>query len=81
MKMYLPYKTFYLGPSYSAAYNSYNPVNESNCLQFCIWQYNACKGHGIVNLHMHKSLYNKDIKTAINDLYSVVHKYNVCNMN
>ena len=35
---YLPYKTLYLGPSYSAAYNSYNPVNESNCSWFCIWR-------------------------------------------
>ena len=34
----LSYKTFYLGSSYSAAYNSYHPVIESNCLQFCIWQ-------------------------------------------
>ena len=37
-KVFLPYKTFYLGLSYSAAYISYNPVNESNCLQFCIWE-------------------------------------------
>ena len=44
MKRFLPYKTFYLGSSYLAAYNSYNHVNESNC-----WQYNACKGRGIVN--------------------------------
>ena len=31
-------KHSYLESSHSAAYNSYNPVNESNCLQFCIWQ-------------------------------------------
>ena len=47
-KKYLTYKTLYLGSSYSAAYNSNNPVNEFNCLQFCIWQQNACKGHGIM---------------------------------
>ena len=29
---------------------------------------------------MPQSLLDKDIKKEINNLYSVVHKYNVCNM-
>ena len=61
MKMYLHYKKFYLGSSYLKAYNPYNPINKSYCLQFCIWQQKACKGHGIVNLNMHRSLSNKEI--------------------
>ena len=30
---------------------------------------------------MHQSLSNKDIKKDINNLYSAVHKHNVCNIN
>ena len=76
--MYLPYKTFYLGSAYSAAYNSYNPANDSNCLHFCSKM--PEQGSWYCELNMHQSLSNKDIKKEINNLYSVVHKNNVCNM-
>ena len=77
MKCYLPYKTFDLGSPYSAAYNSDNPVNESNCLQFALG--GKMPVRAIVLCICIKS-YQIKIFEKINNLYSLVYKYNVCNM-
>ena len=48
MKMYLPYNTFYSGPSNSAANNSNNFVDRRKLFAVLNFQVIAFYGHGIV---------------------------------